>query len=160
MTQGELQEGTNVRSTACTLAQSVGLCWRCRRPTALYSLGVAPGHERYIDDEWIPAHTHALLFSVEYLAPPMVCILRELAPEYLMGSGEAPGGMCWLSHCQHCGAAQDDYWLHCEPGAAFLPVSAKAAEQIQIVDLREPLAARVGGFSEEIPFLTPTRIIG
>ena len=151
---------TNVRSAAYVLAQAVGTCWCCKQPTALYSLGLPPGHERQLDDEWVPVNAGALLFYVEYLPPEIVRVLQELALDYRSDHSRTTDSEYWLNHCQHCGVAQEDYWLHCEPDAAFLPTTDQAAEQIQLFDVREPFAARARGFSDELPFFASMHIIG
>ncbi|MFI4888974.1 MAG: hypothetical protein ACHQIL_00420 [Steroidobacterales bacterium] len=160
MTSATAEHWANVRSAVYLLAQSVGPCCRCKRPTALFSLGLSPGHERQLDDDWVPVNAFALLFFVEYLPPEVIRVLQELAPDYRPARSCATGSKYWLNHCQHCGMVHEDYWLHCEPGAEFLPTAERAAGQIQIHVVRESFAARAGGFSDEIPLLASMRIIG
>jgi hypothetical protein len=160
MTQGNPAEWTNVRSARYLLAHSVGPCSSCGQPTALFALGLSPGHERHLDDEWLPVNAGALLFYVEYLPPAVIRVLEEIAPDYRPDHSLSMDAEYWLNHCQNCGVAQEDYWLHCEPDAAFLPTIAQAAEQIQLLDVRAPFAARATGISDEFALFASMRIIG
>jgi hypothetical protein len=160
MTQSNPVEWTNVRSAGYLLAHSVASCSRCGQPTALFALGLLPGHERHLDNEWLPVNASALLFYVEYLPPAVIRVLEELAPDYRPDHSNTTECEYWLNHCQNCGLAQEDYWLHCEPDAAFLPTIGQAAEQIQLFDVRAPFAARAAGFSDEFALIASMRIIG
>jgi hypothetical protein len=160
MTQAGPAAWTNVRSTAYLVAHAVGPCERCRRPTSLFSIGLSPGHERHLDSEWVTVNAAVLLFQVEHLATEVISVLVELSPHYRLTHSGPTDSEYWLNHCQHCGASQEDYWLHCEPEGAFLPTSALAAEQIQFVQVQGPFAAAASGFSDGLPHMASMRMSG
>jgi hypothetical protein len=160
MMQDGPNDGTNVRSADYLVAHSVGACERCSRPTSLFSFGLLPGHETRLENEWVPVDAGVLLFHVEHLAAGSIGVMAELAPHYLLNHSDPTDSEYWMNHCRHCGAPQEDHWLHCEPDGAFLPTTAQAAEQIQFVHVRAPFAARVRGISVGLPSLAPIGLIG
>lgn len=46
---------------------------------------------------------------------------------------------CFVNHCSHCGAAQEDFRLHSEPGDVFFDVAAAGVGSVVLV----PLVGRV-----------------
>jgi hypothetical protein len=160
MTQAGPTDGTNVRSAAYLVAHSVGACERCQRPTSLFSVGLLPGHERHLDNEWVTVNSPVLLFQVEHLATDVISVLSELSQHYRLTHSGPTDSECWLNHCQHCGAPQEDYWLHCEPEGAFMPTSVQAAEQVQFVQVQGPFAAAAMGFSDGLPHMVSVGMTG
>jgi hypothetical protein len=142
----------NCRSAGYLLAQSVFACWRCLQPTSVFCLGLSPGYERRLEDNWESVSADALLFYVEYLPPDVALVLQELSPQYRLDNSTTTNRVYWVNHCQHCGALLEDHDLHCEPDGAFLPASAHVAEQILFVGIEGQFLARVGGISEEASF--------
>lgn len=150
----------NVRSESYFIACSVVACERCSLATGVVCVGVTAGHQRLIDDEWITIGSAALLFQVEYLEAAVVPVLQELSPQFRIAAAGTGWGEYWLNHCQHCGAPQDDYWLHCEPGAAFLPADSIDTRRMDLVAVHEPFFATAVGFSELVGAIPPPEAMG
>jgi hypothetical protein len=55
-----------------------------------------------------------------------------------IGAGSEEG--CFANHCPHCGAMQEDYLLHAEPGDVFFGIS--RAEEPGSIEFT-PLAGRI-----------------
>jgi hypothetical protein len=159
MMQVQGADDVNVRSESCLLGLSVVPCWRCKQPTSVYCLGLAAGHERHLEDQWVSVETGALLFYVEYLNAEVALVVRELSPQYRLDYSTTINRDYWVNHCQHCGVLQEDHDLHCEPDGAFLPSTRQAVEQILAVAIREPLSAHAGGFSDELSLFASLRFV-
>jgi hypothetical protein len=88
-----------------------------------------------------------LLFHVNYLPDAVLRRLHQATPSYDFDPSDEVS--CWANHCEHCGRAQDDNELFCEPEGAFLPASAAGARLIRLVAVDEPLEAGAAGFAYE-----------
>lgn len=120
----------------------------------LIALGALAGHERLDDSGWLVASDVGLFHDIDYLAPQAGVLVRDIFPQFRQAV--APD-LRWLNHCEYCGRAQDDYWLHCEPNAPFLPLTAEAADRIDLIALRAPFEAVAGGLSDGIAFFDAMR---
>jgi len=150
----------DVRSLAYFIVHTVATCERCDQPTGLVGVGIAAGHECYIDDEWVRMAAGVWLFHVEWLLPAVADTLQDLAPQFRLGSrGDGPAE-CWLNHCQQCNAPQDDYWLYCEPGGAFLPDGGWTDDRFDIIQVDAPFSASASGFAEATGALASTGSAG
>jgi hypothetical protein len=159
MMHAPLIEETNVRSAAYLLAQSVAVCGRCLQPTSAFSLGLLPGHERQVDGKWEPVDVGALLFYVDYLPPEVILVAQELSLHFRLDYSRPTATEYWINHCQNCGELLEDHDMHCEPGGAFLPLDARDAGNILLVEVRESFSARVRGCSYDLPFFASMQTI-
>jgi hypothetical protein len=150
----------NVRSGTWLLLQSVGHCPHCQLPTALFCLGLPPGHETAVDDRWVMADTGVLLAQVEYLPPEVIGVLQEICTLFRPDDHESTGNGCWVNHCQHCGRIQNDLAEHGEPGGAFLPTTQQAAGQMLVVSVAGPFSARAGCFSDQFQLHSAMQVVG
>jgi ribosomal protein S14 len=157
MTRPQDDDRMNVRSASFFLAFAVGRCQHCGRQTALLAIGVPAGSERRDEDEWGEVGGPTLLFDIEALADDIGELLRNCAPHYHAATGAPAGEGRWQNHCESCGEPQDDYWLHCEPDAPFLPLTPEAASRIDLVAIDAALLACACGFSEGVPLLDAMR---
>jgi hypothetical protein len=166
MIQAVPAQETDVRSAVYYLAHAVVRCGRCLEATSVFALALPPNHEKRIGDAncaadtWECAGYGAFLSYVEYLPPDVRRLLGQLAPTYRPSGSHTGDNAYWLNHCAHCRAPQDDYFLHCEPDAAFLPTTASGAAQIQLLEVRESFAACAVGYSHELPYFDFMRMIG
>lgn len=149
----------NVRSDRYLLLQAIAPCLQCSQPTSVFCLGLLPGHERRLEDQWASENCEALLFYVECLSKQVLSLVRELAPGLRLDFSAETNGEYWLNHCQHCGALREDHDLHCEPDGAFLPTGADDAGRIQKVAIQEPLSALAAGFSEAPSFFASMQTV-
>jgi hypothetical protein len=136
----------NFRASYCYLLDAMTPCLRCGFQTAVYALALPAAHQwLYSDDEsgqagtWQSANAPAVLLHVEELSSAVAIRLRELAPRYRLGFSPASGASRWVNHCDHCDEPLEDDDLHCEPEAAFMPISPEAAHSIRLTEVRHPL---------------------
>lgn len=157
----------DLRSKGYHVALARATCPGCRSQTVVAALALEPGHETRevdavtADGVWQSAAAGALLFHVEYLSGAVQCRLRELAPHYRPAAAPradgtrddgAPAGGCWVNHCERCGAQLADDDLHCEPGAAFMPLDAAGAAAIELIACPGPFEAAAGGYAHELDY--------
>ena len=147
----------NVRASEFFIAFAVGPCARCAQLMPLIALGAPVGHERLDDGGWLAVSEETLLHDIESLAPEASAVVQALFPQFR--PTPAPDQR-WLNHCGSCGCAQDDYWLHCEPDAPFQPLSAEAADWIDLIACHMPFAAQAQGMSEGIAHFGAMRRVG
>jgi hypothetical protein len=147
----------NIRSPVYAIASTSAVCSHCGAWTHVVAIVVPPGHEVLIDTAWEHSNLAAALFYVEDLSESVQATVRELTPWYRLAPSEARAAPYWMNHCEHCGAAQDDHDLHCEPGGAFMPASTpvgdpgEGAAQIQLLDVPRRLAATAAGYAHDPP---------
>ena len=109
-------EAFTIHTAQAYLAAAQTRCWRCRGRmpvVCLYCLsGVVQGEPL----------EH---FSVQNLQAIDAALAQQLQrwPHYRFD--EAAG--CWLNHCPHCQAAQQEHMLHEEPGQPFFDIDPAAA---------------------------------
>jgi ribosomal protein S14 len=149
--------GMNVRSGSFFLAIAVGRCAHCGRQTAVVAIGLPAGYEQLEEGDWRTAPEPTLLFDIDALSADVGRVLRDCFPLFHPGGDAQSGARRWRNHCESCGDPQDDYWLHCEPAAPFLPLTPQAASRIDLVAIDAALLASACGFSAGVPFLDAMR---
>ena len=148
----------NIRSPVYAIASTSAVCAPCGAWTHVVAIIVPAGHEVLVDTAWDRSSLAAALFYIEDLSESVQATVRELTSWYRLAPSEARGAPYWMNHCEHCGAAQDDHDLHCEPGGAFMPSaslvgdSGKGAARIHVLDVPRGFAAIAGGYAHEPPF--------
>jgi len=151
MTERFTEQAVNVRCGSFFLAFASGSCTSCGGQTDLVAIGLPAGHERCEEGVWWSADEPVLLFDIEVLAPGIGAVLFDGCPQFRAVRSAGDNRSVWCNHCQSCGAPQADYWLHCEPGGAFLPLSPEMASSIDLIAVDLAFAARACGFSEGVP---------
>ena len=158
----------NVRASFYHVARLQCRCSRCGRPTTVFAIALPPEHETLIGDDkhcgsdtqadfWQRACVRAWIFQIEHLPLAVQRRLQAIAPLFRPEQGAAADGAYWTNHCAHCGASQPDDFLHCEPDAAFMPMSAHAAARVSLQRVDEPIGAYACGHAEDPPFLESMR---
>jgi hypothetical protein len=157
----------NNRSPTYCIAHALQRCGGCARVFPVFGLAVPPGHETLeadaVADEtaaaeiWEVAEAGALLFFIEYLSESVQNRMQELAPHYRPDYSEPTGQSYWMNHCSFCGLKQGDLELYCEPGGAFLPMSAEAGAWIRIHEVLEPFAAQAAGYACALEYFVYTQ---
>lgn len=144
----------NVRARSYGVARATHVCARCSGETAVYAIALSQEHEvldiESVAETWMPAPAGALVFHVERLSASVQGRLRTLAPLYRRDYSCVTGGAYWVNHCHRCGSVQEDQDLHCEPGSAFMPMTADAVAAIRVTEVRDALAATVSGYAYEV----------
>ena len=129
----------------------------------MVAIGIAldAGHRIRVDDGvWRTARSPAWLFEIEYLPRRVSVRLGPLSPRFRLAVSPTTGGHLWLNHCPHCGAVQDDDYLHGEPDVAFMPFTAGAAQRIELHAVDAPFAAAIGGTGDDPPLFGAMRRAG
>jgi hypothetical protein len=159
----------NVRAPRYLVARTGCACGRCARETPVIGIALPPGHEtriglseaagvpgggawaRAAGTIWQIEEAPAWLSFIEYLRRGARRRLEALSAGYRRGPSPARDGDYWVNHCAHCGAAQEDDYLHGEPDVAFLPFTAAAAARIEWLPFDEPFGAWAGGYGTDPP---------
>ena len=135
----------NFKASRFYLLSTTTSCPHCGFQTQVYALAMPAAHQwLHSDDEgeagtWQSANAPAVLLHVEGLSSAVAIRLGELAPRYRLSLSPASGACRWANHCDHCDEALEDEDLHCEPEAAFMPISPEAAHTIRLTEVRHPL---------------------
>jgi hypothetical protein len=146
---------SNVRSQGYLIARAHRQCGQCGRATGVLAVALPPGHETADcdteDGAWQRADAPAFLFFVSWLPDE---VLRRLLPHalYRRTQRDETSLSYWANHCEHCGSAQSDEALHCEPGV-FMPGSQAEAGQIHMVKVDEAFEAAAAGYALDPEFI-------
>lgn len=86
-------------------------------------------------------------FTVSHIRAVDDALAAQLAawPTFREGYSESDQGSCFANHCPHCGAMQEDMYLHSEPEDPFFSIPRAATELVRLV----PLAGRVRRSGDE-----------
>lgn len=169
MQEPPLTGSINVRAPRYLVAQVASACWHCHRDTLAIAIALAQDHEIWVEDPdasaagrppgvWQCAGMRAWIFYVEYLPLRVRRRLHAWSSAYRYAYNRQTDGSYWINHCQHCGCAQDDDYLHGEPDVAFLPLAPAAAERILVSAVEEPFAAWAGGYCCDPPLFDAMRM--
>ena len=144
--------GANFKASHFYLLSAPTKCAHCGMQTPVFALAVPVPHQWLHTDEeeeradvWQPAHAPTVLFHVEAMCAAAALRLRDLAPGYRPESSAASVAARWINHCDRCDGPLEDDDLHCEPEAAFMPVSPEAAHMIHLADVHHPLEVNAAG---------------
>lgn len=150
----------NARAPRYLAALACCACCRCERKIVAIGIALGAGHQIRVDAEWRTIRSPAWLFDVEYLPRRVRARLQRLSPLYRPAASPSTGARRWLNQCPHCGAVQDDDYLHGEPDVAFMPLSAGAAERIELHAIDASFAATIGGTCDDPPLFGAMRRTG
>jgi hypothetical protein len=139
------------------LASTAAGCRCCGAPTRLFAFALAAGHwvlepddgaedDAETADAWRVSGDIAFLFHVEWVDERVERCVRQVATSF------RPDDRGWLNHCDVCGSPQPEDDLHCEPGGAFLPITAEDARRIRRMSIDAPFEAVAAGYSPDPPF--------
>jgi hypothetical protein len=155
----------NVRSQTYYVARTNVRCRHCGWSTRLLALAIPDNHETLDEDSqaeadcgepaskaWQPANANAFLFYVERLPDHVQGRLNQLSQFFRLAHSAVTLSSYWANHCEHCGTLLGDHELHCEPDGAFMPSSAAAAANIQLLQIPEPFQAAAAGYALEPEF--------
>jgi hypothetical protein len=154
----------NVRAPCYVVASGSAECARCGRWTHVVAVALPCDHEVAGDDSdesgdgartvhWQAAAIGALLFYIRDLPESVQRRIAALTSSFRLAVSAQTGDAYWMNHCEQCGAAVEDHDLHCEPGGAFMPMSAHAAAAIRLLQIFEPFQAAAGGYAFDGEFL-------
>jgi hypothetical protein len=126
-------------------------CPRCRQATNVHAL-VASGLYDAREESKLPVPL--LLEYLQGLPEPFLAMLSERCPGWRYDREDPswrhamnPGATYLMNHCMHCDAPLPDYYLHGEPGSAFVPTCDAECEGIGLYLLPEEDVSLDCGFS-------------
>lgn len=169
MVSSPMREDINLRAPFYRLARSNWPCRRCFAAATVFAIALPDAHETLesgLDaatdgdppaDCWQRAGFDAWIFYVGYLPESVRQQLHVIAPGYRYAYSRTTDCRYWINHCEHCGAAQGDYHLHCEIGGAFLPITAETAAEIELLTIPECFAGGAGGYCCDPPLFASLR---
>jgi hypothetical protein len=169
----QTRSDANFRSSTYFIARTRGRCPHCGLSTGLLALVLPRGHQALHADAdavadagaeddagndmtapgaWQRADIGAFLFYVERLPDDVQGQLNPHSRFFRPVHSKATLNSYWANHCEHCSRPLDDHELHCEPDGAFMPVSAAAAEAIELLEIPQPFEAVAAGYALEPEF--------
>ena len=118
----------SIASASAHVAVARSRCWKCaaRIPVVcLYCADGTIGGEPYED------------FTVSNIKAIDAALEGQLArwPFFRFGYDRRERGRLLANHCERCGALQQDYYLHCEPGGAFFTLKDAPSSAIELTAL-------------------------
>lgn len=105
------------------------LCWNCRADVEVICLYCQTG---FVDGE------ATLDFSVSNVTAVDQTLRLQLArwPNFRPLRGRSAGSSGFANHCPSCEKAQDDFYLHCQPGSIFFSFQNPVAQELRIQALQ------------------------
>ena len=115
----------SIVSSEASILATWGECWRCSARIEVICVYCERGEIR-------GQRFHR--FTVSNISAVDEVLERQLAswPLFHLGFSRSAGAHYRVNHCTRCGAAQDDYFLHCEPEGAFFAPSLAPAGQFRL----------------------------
>tara|TARA_B100000287_G_C20574046_1_gene757747 strand:+ start:260 stop:964 length:705 start_codon:yes stop_codon:yes gene_type:complete len=135
-------ERPNVKSNYFFLATTVNECWKCNEKGDVFALYLPVGflEAEYENEDdpnndnliWEKGEGVGALSFVRSVNPEVLSILSEHAPGYKRAYSKTNDSHYLMNHCPICQSSQGDFFMHNEPGGAFLPMSDVGCERIVV----------------------------
>jgi hypothetical protein len=94
--------------------------------------------ERGIDAEMGEVMTHVTLSNIWAMDSALTAQLKRW-PFFTKVEGSNSDEGYFANHCPHCGAVQEDYVLHAEPGDVFFCIPQAAPGSVELTPLAGPI---------------------
>lgn len=157
--------GFDIRAMHYFIVQSHTHCWRCKGLTRVFSFLLPPEHEAYepADDDgpgyWFSPGGVCIVSMIDALPPTVLAHMKRYTRNYRQAYSRTAGTRYFLNHCEHCHAAQGDFYMHNEPGGAFCPVDTLDAQHMLLYPINEPFEGSGGcGLHSEDYFIEVMQI--
>ncbi len=132
----ELEENDpTIKSNEFFIAKSVQSCWKCKKNTRVYSFYLEEYDSIHVHDDkvfWMQNDLPTIIEGVEFLNPEALEAMEVVTGSYSNDYSKFARSRYYMNHCENCKAKQGDFFLHCEPGNAFCPVTKDEVERITI----------------------------
>jgi hypothetical protein len=146
----------NLRSSSYFIAETQARCAQCRRPARVLAIGLPPGHEILVDDEWQNVDANAFIFHVTALPDPVSRLLLKRSAAFHQTGSDDSTESPWINHCPHCASVFSGDELHCEPGG-FMPNSIDEAQAISLLQVEQPFSVFAAGYALDPEYFTSMR---
>ncbi|HEY3987032.1 DUF5710 domain-containing protein [Cedecea sp.] len=147
----------NVRSPFWYIAQTQGICWKCKESTLLTSVLLPKGHETLEKDDestegatfWLKQEKPAFIFYIDEIPRDILINFNKVRHYLSRDFSKTTNSHYWMNHCEHCNQKQGDFSLHCEPNGYFSPLEIHRAENINLHSINSPFIAACGDISHQ-----------
>lgn len=112
------------------VVESRSACWKCGRQVTVGTVAATSFIESGDDTESVESDLY-LFSGITHLPKQATEALQALNSGYRRRFSKTAGTKYFMNHCP-CGAQLGDFFMHSEPGGAFLPIDAKAAASIKL----------------------------
>jgi hypothetical protein len=117
----------NFSSSSFYVLHSITGCWRCGGGSLVYALMVSSGAR--ID----------VVQNVQRISREAYFVLKAQYPLYAPDFSQTQQARVFMNHCGNCRAKLGDYFLHCEPGGSFWPLSGEEASDLVLRKFATPI---------------------
>lgn len=153
-----------VRAPYYFVIESISDCWSCSNWTRVFSFKLPEEHEEFdtVEDEddgfalrsnlgeWKSYGYRGTVSNVGCLSPLVAKQILRFTDKFKPAYSKASGTRYFMNHCEHCGAKLGDFFMHNEPGGAFLPTSPAEAQRMTLARINERFDANCSvGFADE-----------
>ena len=114
----EEEPGFGIASEEAFVASAQTSCVRCRESIEVICIYCESGADRELGEP-LRQFTVSNVWAMDSALAAQIARWRF----YARGLGSSAEEDCFTNHCPHCGAAQEDYLLHAEPGDVFFGLS-------------------------------------
>lgn len=112
------------------IVKSRSNCWKCHNKSEVFCLaseGVIENGTRISD---------FIVFSnISWMAEELKEIFSRISSKFRIDFSKTQESKLYMNHCQHCDAKMGDFFMHDEPGGAFVPENENQANSIQLYQL-------------------------
>ncbi|WP_277960745.1 DUF5710 domain-containing protein [Pseudomonas sp. RIT-To-2] len=153
-----------VRAPYYYVIESISDCWGCSNLTRVFSFKLPEQHEEfdyYVDEdedfeltsnlgEWKRRGYRGTVSNVDSLSPLVTKQIHRFTSNFKLAYSKMAGSRYWMNHCEHCGAKLGDFFMHSEPGGAFLPTAPHEAQRMTLTKINERFDANCSlGYSTD-----------
>jgi Domain of unknown function (DUF5710) len=126
----EEEPGFGIASEEAFVASAQTSCVRCRESIEVICIYCENGTDCELGEP-LRQFTLSNVWAMDG------ALAAQIAPWrfYGRGPGSTPEEGCFTNHCPHCGAAQEDYLLHAEPGDVFFGLSRREPGPVEFTPL-------------------------
>jgi Domain of unknown function (DUF5710) len=124
------EEEFGLSSDQARVASATVPCVLCRKPIQVICIYCDTATDRETGDP-VTQVTVSNVWTMDE------ALRRQLTawPQFRLTSGAGPGAELYNNHCPHCGAVQQDYMLHSEPGDVFFGLSLSEPGSVEFTSL-------------------------
>lgn len=152
----------NIRSKGFYIVESFEPCWKCKLITPVFSFLLPEYHQtkEYEDEDdddnncmtWQDRNYKTIISFVDFVSPNCVETINKLTTSFYLDFSKQNSASYYMNHCQNCASKLGDFYMHSEPGGAFMPMTPKDAELIKLYRFNHDIKASAGNYSLGVNF--------
>jgi hypothetical protein len=109
-------------------------CWKCRESIEVICIYCESGVDCEMDEP-LAQFTVSNVWAMD----AALTVQLERWPLFRQANGAGAENGCFANHCRHCGAMQEDYRLHDEPGDVFFSLPRAEPGSVELTPLEGPV---------------------